>query len=173
MAATLPLREALNESISSGQLEDTKIILYSRRDHSGTICRPRALYASSHVLKTVPYFNGRKSLLHFLMDRATNNILRVLYGTFEEAEPKDFSEPIDDTVSGRDYSYHSDSDLEEDDDVANSEERPEETAPLRGHPFDPFCFSTGDNMPTRAYGERKESPQKGKVIKIQDVAFIS
>ena len=65
MAATLPLREALNESISSGRLEDTKIILYSRRDHFGTVSRPRALYASSHVLKTVPYFNDRKSLPHF------------------------------------------------------------------------------------------------------------
>ena len=65
MAATLPLREALNKSISSGQLEDTKIILYSRRDSSGTICRPKALYANSHVLKTVPYFNDRKSVLRF------------------------------------------------------------------------------------------------------------
>ena len=65
MAATLPLREALIESISSGRFEDTKVILYSRRDSSGTICRPRALYASSHVLKTVPYFNDSKSLLHF------------------------------------------------------------------------------------------------------------
>lgn len=102
-----------------------------------------------------------------------NDVLRVLYGTFAESGPKDFSEPIDDDVSGGDYSYYSDSDLEEDEDVANSEERPKETVPLRGHPFDPFCFSTGDDAPTRAYGERKESPEKGKIIKIKDVAFIS
>ena len=57
MAATTALREALNQGISSGSLVDTKIILYSHRDSSGRICRPKALYASSHVLKTVPYFN--------------------------------------------------------------------------------------------------------------------
>jgi len=173
MAATLPLREALNESTSSGQLEDTKIILYSRRDSSGTICGPRALFTSSHVLKTVPYFNDRKSLSHFAHGPGRDNILRVLCGTFAEAESKDFSEPIDDTVSGGNYNYYSDSDLEEDEEVVNSGERPKETAPLRGHPFDPLCFSTGDTEPIRTYGEHEERPEKGKVIKIQDVAFIT
>ena len=56
MVATTALREALNQGISSGNLVDTKIILYSRRDSSGRICRPKALYANSNVLKTVPYF---------------------------------------------------------------------------------------------------------------------
>lgn len=64
MAACTPaLREALNDSISSGRFVDTKIILFSRRDSSGTICKPRALYANSRVLKTVSYFNDRKSPL--------------------------------------------------------------------------------------------------------------
>ena len=57
--ATIPLREALYHGISSGNFIDTKIILYSYRDISGRICRPKALYANSHVLKTVPYFNDR------------------------------------------------------------------------------------------------------------------
>jgi len=62
VAYTLPLREALNESISSGRFEDTKIILYSRRrDNPSVIYKPRVLYASSHVLKTVPYFSDRES----------------------------------------------------------------------------------------------------------------
>ena len=56
MAATVALREALNQGISSGKFVDTKIVLYSRRDSSGRICRPKALYANSHVLKTVSYF---------------------------------------------------------------------------------------------------------------------
>lgn len=60
MAATTPLHEALNKGTSSGNLVDAKIILYSHRDSSGRICRPKALYASSHVLKTVPYFNDRE-----------------------------------------------------------------------------------------------------------------
>jgi len=61
MAATTALYEALNQGISSGNLVDTKIILCSHRDSSGRVCRPRALYANSHVLKTVPYFNDRES----------------------------------------------------------------------------------------------------------------
>ena len=60
MAATLPFREALNEGIVSGTFVDTKIILFSRRDSSGRVHEPKALYASSHVLKSVPYFNDRE-----------------------------------------------------------------------------------------------------------------
>ena len=59
MAATTALREALNEGISSGNFVDTKIILYSHRDSAGRVCRPKALYTTSHVLKTVPYFEDR------------------------------------------------------------------------------------------------------------------
>ena len=66
MAATTALREALNEGISSGNLVDTKIILYSHRDSSGRVCRPKAVYANSRVLKTVPYFNDRES--NFALD---------------------------------------------------------------------------------------------------------
>jgi len=60
MAATTALREALNRGISSGNLIDTKIILYSHRDSSGRVYRPKALYTTSHVLKTIPYFNDRE-----------------------------------------------------------------------------------------------------------------
>ena len=63
--STLPLQQALNDSISSGRFIDTKIILFSRRDSSGTVCKPRVLYASSHVLRTVPYFNDRKPPFSF------------------------------------------------------------------------------------------------------------
>jgi len=61
MAATPALCWALNEGISSGTLVDTKIILYSRRKSSGIVCQPKALYANSGVLKTVPYFIDRES----------------------------------------------------------------------------------------------------------------
>lgn len=66
MAACTPaLREALNDSICSGRFVDTKIILFSRRDSSGTITKPRALYASSRVLRTVPHFNDCKLFFGF------------------------------------------------------------------------------------------------------------
>jgi hypothetical protein len=56
MPITAALREALNQGISSGIFIDTKIILYSHRDSVGRVCQPKALYANSHILKTVPYF---------------------------------------------------------------------------------------------------------------------
>ena len=64
MAATLPLREALNEGIASGTFVDTKIILFSRRDTSGRVYARKALYANSHILRSVPYFNDRESPAH-------------------------------------------------------------------------------------------------------------
>lgn len=57
---TFPFREALNRGIVSGTLVDTEIILFSRKDPSGRVSGPMALYASSHVLKSVPYFNDRE-----------------------------------------------------------------------------------------------------------------
>ena len=68
-ACTPPLREALNETISTGTgFADTKIVLFSRRDSSGIVCKPKALYASGHVLRTVPYFNDRTPLSNFADD---------------------------------------------------------------------------------------------------------
>ena len=172
-AYTLPLREALNDSISSGKFVDTKIILFSRRDPSGTVCKPRALYASSHILRTVPYFNDRKPTSVLLRSDPANDSLRVLFGNFAEAESKDFSEAIDDSESADDYGYYSDSDLEEDEDSAHLKGALKQAgSDVRGHPFDPFCFTTVDN-PTPTSGEYKECLEKGKVIMIQDMAFIT
>ncbi|KAF9785366.1 hypothetical protein BJ322DRAFT_827295 [Thelephora terrestris] len=98
-SCTLPLQEALNDSISSGLFADTKIILYSRRDGaSGTIIKPKTLYANGHVLKSVPYFGNQK---------------------LAESEPKDFSEPIDEDEQAKKYGYCSDSDLEDEEDAVD------------------------------------------------------
>ena len=60
MTITTALKGALNDAISSGKFIDTQIILFSRRDGSGRVCKPKALYTNSHVLKSVPYFNDRE-----------------------------------------------------------------------------------------------------------------
>jgi len=60
MTATTALEEALSNAISSGRFSDTKIVLFSRRDSTGRICKPKALYANSHVLESVPYFKDRE-----------------------------------------------------------------------------------------------------------------
>lgn len=94
------------------------------------------------------------------------NALQVLFGTFAEAESKDFSEPIDDGAPAEHYDYYSDSDLEEDEDITDSEERPKTMDLIREHSFD-------DSKSTRTHDEHDERPEKGKVIRIQDIAFIT
>jgi len=96
----------------------------------------------------------------------------VLFGTFAESESKDFSEPLHDADYAENYGYYPDSDLEEDEDFANSKVT-RQTGSTRGHFFDPFCFLPCDDNPVPACGEYKESLETGKVIKIQDMAFIT
>ena len=167
----LPLRKALNDSITSGKFADTKVILFSRRDLSGIVCEPKALYASSHVLKTVPYFNDCKFFPPSLVGDFSNDTPRVLFGAFAEAESKDFSEPLDECERADDYGFYSDSDLEEDDIEPNETAKRMRNA--RGHPFDPLCFPLTKREPTPVAGEYNEPLRKGRVIKVQDVAFIT
>ena len=158
MAVTTALREALNDAISSGKFIDTKIVLWSRRDSSGRVCEPRALYANSHVLKSVPYFNDREFLLHSICDTWNDPALGVLSGPFSESGIKDFSETVDDGGFAEDYGYLSDSDLEEDWD------------------FDSPAPPTSQPQPRRkgaTYGRYKEHVRMGKVVNVQDVAFIT
>ncbi|KAF9785361.1 hypothetical protein BJ322DRAFT_827159 [Thelephora terrestris] len=155
-ACTRPLREALNEALSSGRFVDTKIILYSRRGSSGCITKPKALYANSHVLKSVPYFS------------------HLLSGTYSESEPKDFSESIDEDEQAENYGHSSDSDLEDDDHVVNSMAKtPKKAAPPKSNSLGPSCLPASDKRPAPVYGEWKEPSGKGTIIKIHDVAFIT
>jgi len=154
---TPALREALNDSISSGRFVDTKIVLFSRRDDSGRVCKPRALYANSHVLRSVPYFEDREfppypSKAHEVIP------FPVLFGTFSEAETRDFSGT--DEEFAEDYRYSSDSDLEEDEDF----ESPRTAVTRAVSPPSP------QEIPC---GQYEESVQAGKVIRVQDVAFIT
>jgi hypothetical protein len=123
------------------------------------------------VLKSVPYFNDRESPKQgTFTNYAVNNALRVLSGTFAEAESKDFSEAIDDNEIAEDYGYHSDSDLEDDDHIANPTESPGIVAPLDEDPSSP---SPTTDKSTRVYDELSKRPRQGKIIEIQDIAFIT
>ncbi|KAF9785407.1 hypothetical protein BJ322DRAFT_1006423 [Thelephora terrestris] len=153
MALTTALREALNEGISSGSFVDTKIILYSHRDSSGRACKPKALYANSHILKTVPYFDDRECTTTFRR-------FEVLFGDFAEAQSKDFKEAIDEEEYAEDYGYSSDSDLEDDED--------KDAICSRG----PEVTIGGDKIATKAE-DYKEQVEKGKVVKIPDIAFLT
>lgn len=62
---TRPFLNAVYDSTPSGQFEDTKIILYSRRDADGNVYGPKELYANSDSLKTVEYFHHSKPYSSF------------------------------------------------------------------------------------------------------------
>lgn len=80
----------------------------------------------------------------------------MLFGNFTESQSKDLNGAIDEEESTEDYGYLSDSDLEDDED-SNPKIRPldlseEDETTCEGHEV---CV------------------EKGKVIKIPDVAFIT
>lgn len=83
----------------------------------------------------------------------------MLFGTFAEASTKDFSENDDDEFA-EDYGYSSDSDLEEDWDF--------ETPGIVGAQNTSSPRQQGD-----PYGQYEENVKTGKVITIQDIAFIT
>ena len=171
MAATTALCKALNQGISSGNLVDTKIILYSHRDSSGRVCRPKALYANSLVLKTVPYFNDRKPTTTHDATRTEPHriVFKVLFGNFAESKSKDFSkEEIDAEEPAEDYGYLSDSDLEDDEDerVASFKH----THKSNVHPVSPFGVLGEDR---KILEEHEEHVEKGKVVKIPDMALVT
>ena len=171
MAATTPLREALNRGISSGNLIDTKIVVYSHRDTSGRVCRPKALYANSHVLKIVPYFNDCECTATLDITRVElhRTVLKVLFGNFSESQSRDFKEAIDDEESAEDYGYSSDSDLEDDEDERITSIK--RKARSKAHPFNPFATLGGDKRIISE--ENEERVEKGKVVKIPDMAFVT
>ena len=172
MAATTALREALDQGISSGNLVDTKIILYSHRSSSGRVSRPKALYTNSLVLKIVPYFNDRKLAITLDTTRTESYriVFEVLFGNFAESQSKDFSkEEIDDEESTEDYGYLSDSDLEDDEDEKVASFTPISKSEV--HPFDPFGVPGEDNK--ILHEEHEEHVEEGKVVKIPDMAFVT
>jgi len=66
------LLDALTDSITSGTFVDTKLYVFSRRERSGRVGSPRALYCNSRVLNTVPYLSacGYRKLVR----RCTSNL---------------------------------------------------------------------------------------------------
>ena len=91
----------------------------------------------------------------------------MLFGGFAESQSKDFKDLIDQQEYAENYGYLSDSDLEDDWD----EQTPNQPqANPDSHPPDPPAASGEDKISHEEYEERVE---KGKVVKIPDVAFVT
>ena len=72
------------------------VSLPTHRDSSCRISRPKALYAISHVLKTIPYFNDREhtSTLGITPIGPHTIVLKVPFGDFAESRSRDFGKEI-------------------------------------------------------------------------------
>jgi len=94
----------------------------------------------------------------------------VLFGNFTESQSKDFNkELIDNGEFAEDYGYCSDSDLEDDEDekVALSKHASKSNV----YPVDPLGVPGGDGKIHRE--EHEEYIEKGKVVNIPDMAFVT
>ena len=92
--------------------------------------------------------------------------LEVLFGNFSEAELRDFNDDVGCHEStAEDYGYDSDSDLEDEDRLPtlSTLARNESGA----GPSRPSHRQVGD------YEDHRELDNKGKVVRIQDVAFVT
>lgn len=106
------------------------------------------------------------------LPRTSQCRLEVLFGNFAESQPKYFREAIDEEETAADYGYLSDSDLEDDED-----ERP---APLK-HTSESKVIKPEDfNLISVVLGtgrsgceEQEEWIEKGKVVKIPDIAVAT
>ena len=87
----------------------------------------------------------------------------MLFGNFAESQSKDFNEAIDEEESAEDYGYLSDSDLEDSEDVKVSKP----TAKSKAHPLELYGK---DKIVCEGH---EESVEKGKVVKIPDMAFVT
>ena len=81
---------------------------------------------------------------------------KVLFGSFAEAQSKDFNEEtIDEEEFAKDYGYSSDSDLEEEEDGG----------------FAPVAVPLEEKK--RLCEEHEERIEKGKIVKIPDMALVT
>ena len=94
----------------------------------------------------------------------------MLFGNFAESQSKDFSkEDIDDEECAEDYGYLSDSDLEDDEDKKVIPFK--RTTKQKSHPSDPFGVPGEDK--SILCEEHEERAEKGKIVKIPDMAFVT
>ena len=87
----------------------------------------------------------------------------MLFRDFAESQSKDFKEAIDEEEFAEDYGYSSDSNLEDDEDTKVAPE------PM-DHPLEPIEAVVKDEIAPEGY---KEGVEKGKVVKIPDIAFVT
>lgn len=87
----------------------------------------------------------------------------MLFGDFAESQSKVFEEAIDEEESPEDYGYFSDSDLEDDEDEKIAQSAPRLMGPAVDATAE--CEIGPENC--------EERVEKGRVVKIPDIAFVT
>ena len=82
-------------------------------------------------------------------------VFEVLFGNFAESQSRNFEEAIDEEEIAEDYGYSSDSDLEDDEDGAVA------------------SVVVSDEDKKTLCEEHEDRVEKGKVVEIPDVAFVT
>ena len=106
------------------------------------------------------------------MRRTSPCCFEVLFGNFAESQSKDFKEAIDEEETTEDYGYLSDSDLEDDEDGrVISPKNTSEPKSFKSNKPSPMALFFG--IGKVACEEQEERTEKGKVVKIPDIAFVT
>lgn len=116
------IKLAAKLSLTNGSFIDTKFFAYSRRNQSGVVYAPKAVYANSYMLrvKAPEYFepceSSKRSILLIAVLTSIRLVLRggfdgsCVTGSLSGKLPDGFPDKTDD------WDYESDSDIEDDDD---------------------------------------------------------
>jgi hypothetical protein len=99
----------------------------------------------------------------------------VLFGGFAESQSKDLKEEIDEEECAEDYGYLSDSDLEDDGGLEDDEDKKPSFKGANKSKFDssnPFV-APGEEKVACEDDDYEECVEKGKIVRIPDVAFVT
>lgn len=83
---------------------------------------------------------------------------------------KDLKVPVDKDDSAEDFRYFSDNDLEENEDEKSESPSAEHASTVETHPFNLFATPDKDKF---SFVVNLERAEKGKVVKIPDVVFVT
>ena len=191
MSIPIPLQEALRDSITSGTFIDTKFWVFSKRRSSvGRVGGPKALFVNERVVRRVPRLRA-SAATPFNLPKMRADPLTVLDGSKTKEDLRVWF-PSDRNSYTDDYDYEDDSDLDEDEDddifdgepvVTRSGDDSElvtvESADAKGNDSSDVISSSdldslfSDSPDTKDEGKCVPSTHVGRVVIIEDVAFVT
>ena len=126
---------AVKQSLLGGEFIDTKFYAFSRRSVAGVVDTPKPVFANSAVLKvSSKYFEGCESESAAALVSYADLLPPVLAGGYKEATISALDGPLPEggSMTGDEYDYFSDSDLDDEEVQMGTSDPVEDTAEV-GH----------------------------------------